>query len=227
VVRVTRTLTQTSDTAGRRIAEQFLAARSDPSDPRVAAAYSALAEQTDHILMVLSTLPPSEAMSVVFTKCATPYASDDEMIAAARTTRTLEVSSAAAESERRHPLLGSELGGSFDRFRAVHDLLGHVLPGYGFDRTGERRAWLAQEHSYDGLARLALAGELQGEFNVLLATGDFADHKAVLLHPGLFERLRQTVPSDDGSPGGSMYLGRSRALCLSGRRHPNPRTSLP
>jgi hypothetical protein len=204
---VTVALSQTPDAASTRIAEHFLAAKSDPRDARVAAAYFALAWQTDRILVMLSGLPDSTAIEVVFTRCAHPYASDDEMIRAARTTRTLEVSSVVADSERQHPLLGSEFGGSYDRFRAVHDLLGHVRPGHGFDRRGERSAWLAQEHFYSGLARLALASELQGEFNVLLTTGDLADHKAALLHPALFEGLREGV-SQSGGPLVSEVQGR-------------------
>jgi hypothetical protein len=64
------------------------------------------------------------------------------MIAAVRAEHLLEVTAAAADRDRAHPLLGCELGGPYDRFRAVHDIVGHVIPRFGFDRDAEllRRA---------------------------------------------------------------------------------------
>jgi hypothetical protein len=38
---------------------------------------------------------------------------------------------------------------------------------------------------YTGLARWALATQLHGEHSVLWTFGEFADHKAILLEPGL------------------------------------------
>jgi hypothetical protein len=51
-----------------------------------------------------------------------PYASDCEMIAAVRTEGLLEVTTAATERDRCHPLMGCEVGGAYDKFRAVQDL---------------------------------------------------------------------------------------------------------
>jgi hypothetical protein len=110
------------------------------------------------------------------------------MIQAVRRSHLLEVASVAGRPERHHPLLGSELGGCYDRFRAVHDLLGHVESGHGFDRDGEYAAWLLQHRLHTGLARWALATELHGENSVLWTTGEFAEHKATLLDPGLLRR---------------------------------------
>jgi hypothetical protein len=48
-----------------------------------------------------------------------------------------------AVGERLHSLLGCEFGGAFDRFRAVHDHIGHAGCGYGFiSMTSVRRGAL-------------------------------------------------------------------------------------
>ncbi len=98
-------------------------------------------------------------------------------------TRTLEVTTSTAD--RTHPLLDGAVGGGYSRFRAVHDLVGHVATGYGFDPDGEYSAWLVQGQSFRGLARWAAATELHGEISALWVTGEFADHKAALLDPDL------------------------------------------
>src|SRR6185437_12329266 len=103
----------------------------------------------------------------------------EELAASVLTSRTLEVTTSAAD--RAHPLLGGEVGGAYYRFRAVHDLIGHVATGYGFDRDGEYSAWLAQRSLYTGPARLAAATELHGEVSALWITRQLAEHKAVLL----------------------------------------------
>jgi hypothetical protein len=72
----------------------------------------------------------------------------------------------------------------------VHDLTGHVLPGFGFDRDGEYAAWLTQERLYTGLARRALATELHAEHSVRWTTGEPSDHKALLLDRRLIEKAR-------------------------------------
>lgn len=43
----------------------------------------------------------------------------------------------AGEPHRRHPLMDSTRGGAYDRFHAVHDILGHAGLGLGFDRNRE------------------------------------------------------------------------------------------
>ena len=88
-----------------------------------------------------------------------------------RTERVLELCPARFDRYRRHPLLDTSVGGTYDRFRAVHDLVSHAWLGYGFDRHGEFSAWLAELRIYDGLARWALATELHGEHSVLWTTG--------------------------------------------------------
>lgn len=169
-----------------QVSATFRDTKSQLGDAMVTAAYSELQRQSDRLFSALTG--PSGAVRVVFTPCPAPYQSDQELIGAVRSTRVLEVTSAVVDLDRRHPQLGGDMGGPYDRFRAVHDLVGHVAFGYGFDQEGEYQAWRAQCPMFSGLARWALATELHGENSVLCDTGQMADHKAILLPPDLLRR---------------------------------------
>jgi hypothetical protein len=166
-------LTETLDAA-----EAFIAARTT-ADPLVARAYGELERQTDRQYKALTDPSGPYRLTVVSTGQVTPYTDAEELIAPVLTTRTLEVTTSAAD--RAHPLLDGVVGGAYFRFRAVHDLVGHVATGFGFDKDGEYSAWLVQRSSYTGLARWAARTELHAEISALWTTGQFADHKAVLL----------------------------------------------
>jgi hypothetical protein len=170
------------------VAECFLSART-MADPLVARAYQQLEAQTDKQFAALTAAQGPYRIRVVGTSDLTPYSDAEELAASVLASRTLEVTTSAAD--RAHPLLGGEVGGAYYRFRAVHDLLGHVATGYGFDRDGEYSAWLVQRSRYTGLARWAAATELHGEISALWTTREFPEHKAVLLDPRL---LRQPRP---------------------------------
>jgi hypothetical protein len=161
------------------VAERFLAARTT-ADPLVALAYQQLETQTDQQFAALTDRHGPYRITVVATGEAAPYADAGELITSVLASRTLEVTTSPAD--RAHPLLGGEPGGAYYRLRAVHDLVGHVATGYGFDRDGEYSAWLAQRGLYTGLARRAAATELHGEISALWTTGQVAEHKAVLLN---------------------------------------------
>jgi hypothetical protein len=162
----------------RAIAECFISARTG-RDPLVALAYQQLEVQTDQQFAALTDSQGPYRITVVGTSEVTPYFDAGELAASVLTSRTLEVTTSLAD--RSHPLLGGEVGGAYYRFRAVHDLIGHVATGYGFDRDGEYSAWLVQRNLYAGLARWAAATELHGEISALWTTRQFAEHKAVLL----------------------------------------------
>jgi hypothetical protein len=184
----------------REVAAMFLATSSRPDDPFVRAAYRQLEWESDAAFALLAGRQSVGEVRVAFTWEPTPYASDREMVEAVRAGHPLEVTTAARERYRRHPLLGCDLGGAYDRFRSVHDLVGHVGPGFGFDRDGELGAWLVQERLYTGLARWALATELHAEHCVRWTTGELSDHRATLLDRRLLVRVRHpTVGGDDSS----------------------------
>jgi hypothetical protein len=167
------------------VASCFLSARTR-ADPLVTLAYRQLEAQTDRQFAMLTDPRGPYRIAVVGTGLAIPYRDAEELITSVFSSRTLEVTTSAAD--RAHPLLGGEPGGAYYRFRAVHDLIGHVATGYGFDPDGEYSAWLVQRARYTGLARWAAATELHGEISALWATRQVAEHKAALLDPGLLGR---------------------------------------
>jgi hypothetical protein len=174
------------------VAVRFQAAPSEQTSQLVRAAYDQLARQSDAIFARL-TDPDRQflrGLRIEFTRCENPYDSDEELVRGARTHRVLEITTSARERDRRHPLLDCARGGTYDRFRAVHDVVGHVGPCLGFDRDGEFAAWLTQERLYAGLARWALATELHAEHSVRWTTGALSDHKATLIDRDLLSKVR-------------------------------------
>jgi hypothetical protein len=160
-------------------------------DARVEAAYRDLQEQTDQLFAWITNPDNPARIRVLFTDGDLPYADDRQLVEGVRARRELEVTSAHTDRGRQHPMLGCERGGPYDRFRAVHDILGHAWLGAGFDRDGEFTTWVAQERQYGGLARWALATELHGEHSVYWTTGEPTEHKGILLQPELLARARR------------------------------------
>ena len=126
----------------------------------------------------------------MFTHCREPYASASELSESVRRDGVLELWPTRRDQDRRHPLLDTSVGGAYDRFRAVHDIVSHGWLRHDFSADGELSAWLAEDCLYTGLARWALATELHGEHSVLWTSGTLADHKAVLLDPALLRASR-------------------------------------
>jgi hypothetical protein len=165
------------------VGEWYLHSRSAHRDARVIEAYRQLQAETDHLFSLLTRDGCHWAVRVAFTRCVQPYESDKELICAVRANGTLEITSAAAVGERLHPLFGCEFGGAFDRFRAVHDLIGHAWYGYGFGLDDECAAWSAQDQMHSGLARFALATELYGVNAARGIVREAPNLRALLLAP--------------------------------------------
>jgi hypothetical protein len=165
------------------VGEWYLHSRSAHRNAEVIEAYRQLQQETDHLYTLFTRGACRRGARVVFTRCGQPYESDEELICAVRSNGTLEITSAAAVRERLHPLLDCELGGAFDRFRAVHDLIGHAWNGYGFDLADECAAWSVQDRLHSGLARCALATEIYGVNAARSIVGQAPDLRALLLAP--------------------------------------------
>ena len=159
-------------------------------DALAVTAFAQLVKESDELFRRITQPARSGTVQVFFTTCATPYRDADELIASVRDFRALEVTTVAADAHRRHPVMGNERGGEYDRFRAVHDALGHGRMQLGFDRDGEFAVWLAQERFHSPLARWALGSELHGQHSVRWTTGEIAEPKATLLEPALLRRTR-------------------------------------
>lgn len=170
------------------VATAFLDAPRSPSHGLVDAAYRQLGIQADRWFDRLTGSGAITPIRVVYTRCPEPYASGTELAARVRSERLLEIWPSAYDRERPHPALDTAVGGAYDRFRAVHDIVSHARRGLGFDRHGEFAAWLNEHTVYTGLARWALATELHGEHSVRWTTGEVAEHKATLLDASVLQR---------------------------------------
>jgi hypothetical protein len=178
-----RTIPQIDASKAAAVGEWYMHSRSAHRNPTVIEAYRQLQSETDHLYTHLTSDACPWAARVVFTRCRRPYESDNELISAVRANGTLEMTSAAAADERLHPLLGCELGGAFDRLRAVHDLIGHARCGYGFGLVDECAAWSFQDRLHSGLARRALATEIYGVNAARSVVGEAPELRALLLFP--------------------------------------------
>jgi hypothetical protein len=174
--------------AARDIAQWFLDAPARSGERLVTAAYRELQEQTDRQFAELTRPGGPFGYTVAWTREPVPYSTATELIEAVRVSGVLEVTAARVDRHRPHPALDCAVGGPYDRFRAVHDILGHVMTGYGFDRNAEYSAWLRQSKLFSGLARWAAATELHAEHSVTWTTRQFPEHKAVLLPRRLLRR---------------------------------------
>jgi hypothetical protein len=181
----------TTDDAITEIGESYLSAKNNAGDARVIAAYARLQAETDRLFRELAhpnRRDQHHPARIVFTRCQQPYDSDRELIAAVRTSGVLEITTAALSRTPIHPLLGCEFGGPFDRFRAVHDLIGHAMTGFGFGLDDEIAAWRTQHRLHGPLARRALATEILAINSALSITGVVPEHKATLLEPQVLRR---------------------------------------
>jgi hypothetical protein len=169
---------------GLRIADASLDAPRHAPTATTAVAYTALREQSSRWYTRL-TGDGRRPIRVVFTHCLEPYTTAAELSESVRHHRLLELWPTIRDHDRRHPLLDREVGGAYDRFRSVHDIVSHGWCRHAFDADGEFAAWLGEDRLYTGLASWALATELHGKHSVLWTTESLADHKAVLLEPTL------------------------------------------
>jgi hypothetical protein len=169
-------------------------------DPLVTAAYDRLVAESDLLFRELTSPDRPDRVEIAFTTCSAPYADARELITSVRDDRVLEITTVATKADRRHPVMGNAAGGAYDRFRGVHDALGHARLQVGFDRDSEFTTWRFQRQFHSPLARWALATELHGQHSVLWTTGELAEPKAILLDPRLLRRsVGAAVPVATGS----------------------------
>jgi hypothetical protein len=178
---------QVDPAAARAVADAYADAPTR-RDRLTAAAYAQLATESDQLFRRLTSPDRPDRVHIVFTTCPTPYGGAHELILSVRQDGLLEITSVSTTLDRHHPLMGNDLGGSYDRFRGVHDVLGHAGLRVGFDRDGEFAAWRYQDRFHGPLARWALATELHGQHSVFWTTGELARPKAILLDRRLLRR---------------------------------------
>jgi hypothetical protein len=80
-----------------------------------------------------------------------------------------------------------------DKFRAVHDVFGHLATGRGFDRHGEEAAYQAHKSMMPPSVHRALATETRGQNAYVVERGDFPPQKVGLLPEELAKRYEKSV----------------------------------
>jgi hypothetical protein len=154
----------------KRVADVYDAAKHEPNDPKVQAAYDALKKETvDQYKAIVDagyTIEPYEGKGE-------PYANSAAMLKDVRDNKHLyflRTDEAFTPESGRNLMMepsGVQLGGKDapvnDVFRAVHDFFGHVKEGYTFGPRGEYNAWRAHDELYSPEAQPALAAETLGQ----------------------------------------------------------------
>ena len=175
-------------------------------DARARASYAQLVRESDRLFRYITELDRPGACACSSRRARPRTTVPRELVTSVRCDRMLEVSTVACERDRLHPVMSCERGGEYDRFRAVHDVVGHGRLQVGFDRDGEFAAWRFQERLHSTWLDAALATELHGEHSVRWTTGDLPEHKAFLFD----ERSWAGDRGPDGSAGLGVLLGFAR-----------------
>lgn len=133
------------------LAEYHEMARHAPNDPDVKESYRTLIADTNRQFWALREAGYS---LVPWIGAGQPYEDSEAMI------------NDVTHNSRLYYFTGGDLpddhwlkGVPNQEFRAVHDLFGHAMHGYGFGPVGEFNAWLAHDAMFSPAARPALAAE--------------------------------------------------------------------
>lgn len=81
---------------------------------------------------------------------------------------------ATASDPYDHPTLPADVN---DKFRAVHDVFGHIATGRNFDRHGEAGAFEHHRQMFSPEARLAMTSETKAQNSGLVWSADFVTNK--------------------------------------------------
>lgn len=92
-----------------------------------------------------------------------------------------------------HPVFSDEEN---DKFRAVHDVYGHLGAGRGIDRHGEEAAYQKHSRMFSPLARQAMATETRGQNSAFVLHGDFQEQKVGIL-PSHLQSLQFRAPAHE------------------------------
>lgn len=156
---------------GAVIAAAWESTASDHADELTVDAYRAMSAQSDRMMRTVEDL----GYSIEFTDEAEPYDTAAEQARHVRLDKRIRIASGLGGE---HPVLTTE---QYDRFRAVHDLFGHVGIGGGFDRHGEFQAWMVHVCMFRGLGAWAMSSEYRGVNSSLWAGSAAGTGKAALL----------------------------------------------
>jgi hypothetical protein len=160
---------------GAAVAQAYDAAQHAPNDPKVAASYQALINETKAQYQYIKQT--GFQPEFIPQGSADPYAASPRLAVedinrnnhmwVFPTSSGFGTDAAAAAD---HPMLadsGETIGGqpatNNDLFRVVHDYFGHAKEGVGFRADGEENAWRQHAQMYSDAARPAMTAETRGQ----------------------------------------------------------------
>ena len=179
---------------------QALAYAGMPDQRNSAAVQESYGSFIRHTLAQWTALLPHYTFEAWTTGADGAYANSRDMIADAANARHLWVfPTDAAQMDSAHPLAGlvpdslrvDGLPLLNDVFRAVHDLMGHVVSGGSFGLNGEMKAWLAHRAMYPRTALAALWCETRGQ---AAWTNAWGDHSTLPLSERPFAEQKAGMP---------------------------------
>lgn len=156
--------TAVNEDLGKRLADFYDEAKSNPADPEVQKSYQALADET----MAQYRAMADAGYSVEpFTGKGEPYKNSAEMVADVRDNKHLFFLRTEGNFSGGDNALLADSGVAIngqpllvnDVFRAVHDFFGHAKEGLQFGPKGEFNAWRAHSEMFSSEAQGALAAE--------------------------------------------------------------------
>jgi hypothetical protein len=152
----------------RRIAEWY--AGPTVADARmVKLSYGALAREVARLARTVTTPRTERGLGIRVSLVhwpGEPYAEADQLARDVRERGTLTLRAASVDPP--HPVLSNE---TLDQLHTVHDVLGHVALGVGFDLQSEYAAWLYCRPLFSRAACPAAFCELVGAVTSYVLTG--------------------------------------------------------
>jgi len=152
----------------RRVADAYHNLQHNPDHPAVKKSYDAFKQETMAQFQALQDSGWKFELEGL-EQVAERYPTAEKMIAEVNETRTLYTADDPGDMPSDHPLMEDAPGmpgWTYNQvFRAVHDIMGHVRAGVGFDILGEENAWRSHAQMYTPLAKGALATETRGQSN--------------------------------------------------------------
>ena len=163
------------ETVSKEIAKEYDKMKNDPTNPEVAKAYKAMAEET--LAQYEEIIKDGFFVEI---NNEEPYANSSSMIEDLRKNKRMKIFSTESgfgdtpitdQQRKENPLLKDsgfkDVNGNTllvnDVFRFVHDFFGHAKEGNSFGPIGEENAWLIHSAMYSPLARRAMTSETRGQ----------------------------------------------------------------
>lgn len=168
-------ITKLDENLSKRISEAYDKMKNDPNDPKVKAAYEAMAKET--LEQHKAIIDKGYKVEINNTE---PYSDSGAMIEDLRDNKRMKIFSTESgfgdepitdEQRKENPLLRDsgfkDVNGETllvnDVFRFVHDFFGHAKLGNGFGPIGEENAWRVHSEMYSPEARKAMTSETRGQ----------------------------------------------------------------